>query len=39
MSVPTFDADIADVAGLARIGELLFATVRRVRALAGTIRP
>ena len=25
VSVPTFDADIADVRGLARIGEVLFA--------------
>ena len=34
LSVPAFDADIADVRGLARIGEALFAT-----SAAGTIAP
>jgi anion-transporting ArsA/GET3 family ATPase len=43
VSVPSFDADIADVRGLARIGEALFAhgapVVTDARGGAGTIAP
>jgi hypothetical protein len=44
VSVPTFDADIADVAGLARIGEVLFAHTppphgTELGQTAGTIAP